>query len=94
MVRVDLTPLQRVTLYRLAEGGADPVYQPRIALRWLRRYGLLDADHQVTDEGREELARIIAARRHAARSRRPQEPDPTGGMRDAIRRWKAGDRDW
>lgn len=90
---MDLTPLQRVTLYRLAEGGSSPEYQPESALRWLRRYGLLDADHAVTDAGHEEMKRLREERRRAARVGRPQEPDPTGGMRDAIRRWKAGDRD-
>lgn len=88
---MDLTPLQRVTLYRLVEGTQSVETADRRTLRWLRRYGLIDADHVPTDEGREYL-------RAAQRARRPRPvppalPDPAGGMRDAIRRWQAGDRE-
>ncbi len=93
---VDLTPLQRVTLHRLVDGGQGPGSQPRTALRWLRRYGLVDADGFPTDEGRAYLAELHQQRRrrmdrHEAEDRRRRE-DPAWRMRDAIRRWKAGER--
>jgi len=93
---VDLTPLQRNTLHRLVDGGQGPESQPRTALRWLRRYGLVDADGFPTDEGWAYLAELHRQRRrrmdeHEAEHRRRQ-ADPLSGMRDAIRRWKAGER--
>lgn len=95
---VDLTPLQRVTLHRLVGGGQAPESQPRVALRWLRRYGLVDADGCPTGEGRAYLVELReqAQRRkdaHHAEVRRQRREDPLWGVRDAIRRWKAGERD-
>jgi hypothetical protein len=95
---VDLTPLQRVTLHRLVEGEVTAATAHRRSLRWLRRYGLVDADHVPTDEGRAYLVELRAEvqrrrdARDAAEDRRRRE-DPLWGMRDAIRRWKAGERD-
>ncbi|ALE86571.1 hypothetical protein [Pseudonocardia sp. HH130629-09] len=94
---MDLTPLQRVTLHRLVDGGQAPESQPRTALRWLRRYGLVDADGHPTDEGRAYLVelRTEVQRRwdaHDEEVRRRRREDPAWGMRDAIRRWKAGER--
>ncbi|KAA1018270.1 hypothetical protein FVA95_23945 [Pseudonocardia sp. EV170527-09] len=94
---MDLTPLQRVTLHRLVEGGQGPESQLRTALRWLRRYGLVDADGWPTDEGRAYLAALRRQRRrrmaqHQAAEWRRRE-DPLSGMRDASQRWKAGERD-
>lgn len=93
---MDLTPLQHATLHRLVEGGQDPESQPRTALRWLRRYGLVDADGWPTDEGRAYLAELRRQRRrrmdqHQAAEQRRRE-DPQWAMREAIRRWKAGER--
>jgi hypothetical protein len=94
---VDLTPLQRVTLHRLVDGGQGPESQPRVALRWLRRYGLVDADGWPTDEGRAYLAELHKQRRRRTEQlqaeHRRRQADPLSGMRDAIRQWKAGERD-
>ena len=94
---MDLTPLQRVTLHRLVDGGQGPESQSRVALRWLRRYGLVDADGWPTDEGRAYLAELHEQRRRRMDQRQAEDlqrrEDPAWGMRDAIRRWKAGERD-
>lgn len=94
---MDLTPLQRVTLHRLVDGGQGPGSQSRVALRWLRRYGLVDADGWPTDEGRAYLAELHRQRRRRTEQlqaeHRRRQADPRWGMRDAIRRWKAGERD-
>ncbi|MBN9739441.1 hypothetical protein PP1_031155 [Pseudonocardia sp. P1] len=96
---MDVTPLQQVTLCRLVAGTITAETASRRALRWLRRYGLVDADHRVTDEGRAYLQWLQQERRrraaNAARERphRSGNPDPAAGMREAIRRWKRGDRD-
>ncbi|MEV1295914.1 hypothetical protein [Pseudonocardia sp. NPDC049635] len=88
---MDLTPLQRVTLYRLVEGTQTVETAHRRSLRWLRRYGLIDADHVPTDEGRAYLQSTRRGRR--SRSSSPEPVDPTSGTRDAIRRWQAGERE-
>ncbi|MBN9795650.1 hypothetical protein DMP17_44855 [Pseudonocardia sp. TMWB2A] len=95
---MDLTPLQRITLHRLVEGEVTAATAHWRSLRWLRRYGLVDADHVPTDEGRAYLVELRAEvqrrrdARDAAEDRRRRE-DPLWGMRDSIRRWKAGERD-
>lgn len=74
---VDLTPLQRVTLYRLVEGTVTVETADRRSLRWLRRYGLVDADHVPTDDGRAYLERIRPDRR--LRPSAPGPADPAAG---------------